>query len=343
MPTALLSGRETAEAALCWLRPSVRRSGLPAALIGLVAMAACQLGSASSPATLPPIVRLTTGTPGAGFHPLGEALSRAYDRGVPLLRVQVHESAGSVSNVEAIQRGDADLGFAFADVAYMAFIGRLDGQPERFDRLRGVAVLQLTPLHLVVRADSGIRTFSDLRGRRIGVGPAGSGTALTAGLVLKAEGIEPTAIRAESLRFNEAAGRLMDGALDAMFVNASYPAESVRVATSAGARLLPLVGRTIEHLRHEYPFFRLTMIPGSTYPGHPDAIHTIGVDALLVCRRDLEESLVYDLTRRLFEALPSLSSQQESLRLMDVELAPATPIPLHEGAARYYRERELWR
>jgi TRAP-type uncharacterized transport system substrate-binding protein len=85
------------------------------------------------------------------------------------------------------------------------------------------------------------------------------------------------------------------------------------------------------------------MIPGSTYPGHPDAIHTIGVDALLVCRRDLEESLVYDLTRRLFEALPSLSSQQESLRLMDVELAPATPIPLHEGAARYYRERELWR
>jgi len=82
------------------------------------------------------------------------------------------------------------VGLAYADVAYVAFVGNLEGQPARFDRLRGMAVLQLAPVHLVVDAESGIRDVSGLRGRRVGVGTPGSGTALTATLVLNAFGID---------------------------------------------------------------------------------------------------------------------------------------------------------
>jgi len=206
-----------------------------------------------------------------------------------------------------------------------------------------VAELQITPLHLVVRAGSHIAAVEELRGRRVGLGPNGSGTALTAGLVLEAFGFGPDAFKAETLPFNDAASRLMTGTLDAMFVNASYPAESVHAATRAGAKLLPLHGEAIERLRHSYPFLRLTKIPGGTYPGHAEPIHTVGVDTMLVCRVDLEDALVYQLTRRFFDALPALSASQESLRLMDLDQAPATPLPLHDGAARYYRERELLR
>lgn len=289
------------------------------------------------------VVRFTTGPPGGGFYPLGEGLARAYARSLADATIEVRPSEGAVANVEAIQRGDADLGFAFADVAYIAFGGLLKGASGPYDRVRGVAVLQLTPVHLVVRAQSSIARISDLRGRRVGVGPPGSGTALTAGLVLEAFGIGPAAVHMELLPFNAAAVRLVNGTLDAMFDAAIYPTESVQVATRAGAQLMSVAGPPIERLRHEYPFFRVAVIPRGAYPGVVRAVHTIGIDSLLVCRRDLEEALVYDLTRRFFEALPSLSSSQDALRFMDLDQAPATPIPLHEGAARYYRERELTR
>jgi hypothetical protein len=288
-------------------------------------------------------VRFFTGTPGGGFYPLGEGLARAYERSLEAVDLQIHPSAGAVANVEAIQRGDADLGFAFADVAYVAYVGRLAGASGSFDHLRGIAVLQLTPVQLVVRRDPHIREVADLRGRRIGVGPPGSGTALTAGLVLEAFGIPASSVRTETLQFNDAADRLVRGTLDAMFDAAIYPAESVMAATRAGARIMPLTGAPIEHLRRDYPVLRVTVIPRDTYPGMSSAIRTIGVDSLLICRSDLDETLVYDLTRRFFDALPSLSSSLGALRFMDLDQAPATPIPLHDGAARFYRERELLR
>ena len=309
-----------------------------------IALFACACTQPPAARTAPLVVRFSTGTPGGGFYPLGEGLARAYEQSLRPITFQVTPTAGAVTNVEAIQSGEADLGLAFADVAYIAYVGRLGGRvPQAFDRLRGIAVMQLTPVHLVVGRDSRIREVGDLRGRRIGVGPPGSGTALTAGLILQAFGIAESAVQVEQLQFNDAADRLVKGTLHAMFDTAIYPAASVTQATREGARLVPIAGPPIERLRHEYPFLRVTVIPRDTYPGGSQTIRTIGVDSLLVCRRDLDETLVYDLTRRFFEALPSLSSSQGALRFMDLDQAPATPIPLHDGAARFYRERELLR
>jgi TRAP transporter TAXI family solute receptor len=337
----------------CWTIPRARGAswlgwpsrglwmGAICALELLLATIACSTGEGAHSPQPPGVLRLTTGSPGAGFHPLGDALARTYRRAFPHLTLKVIESPGSVRNVEAIQNGEADLGFAFADVAYVAFVGRL--HDEAFSRLRGIAVLQLNPLHVLVRVESPIRDVSGLRGRRVGVGPPGSGTALTAGLMLRAFGIDPESVRAEYLQFNEASKRLIAGQLDALFVNASYPSESVTLATKAGARLLAIEGAAVDRLRHDYPFLRLTAIPAGTYPAHPRPVHTIGVDNVLVCSTDLPEDLVYELTKSFFGGLPALAAEQNSLRLMDFSQAPATPIPLHDGAARYYRERELFR
>jgi TRAP transporter TAXI family solute receptor len=251
-------------------------------------------------------------------------------------------SSGAVSNVEAIQRGTADVGFTFADLAYVAFNTGLAGSP-RFDRLRAVATLQLTPVHLVVGAHSGIDRVDALRGRRVGVGMPGSGTALTAELVLGMFGIPLSALDTEGLPFDEAARRVADGSLDAMFDAAIYPVDAVRFATAAGARLLPISGAPVDHLRREYPFFAPTVIPRRAYAGVATAVHTIGIESVLVCRRDLPEMIVYALTEQFFSALPSLSASLEALRFMDLAESPATPIPLHDGAARYFRERELLR
>ena len=319
--------------------PRPGRGGLVAGFVTVVLAAGA--ATCSSPPSAPErkVIRFTTGTPGARFHPLGQALAGVYSAALPLMDISVRDSAGSVANVEVLQRGGADVGLSYADVAYMAYVGRLDGRKEAFAELRGIAVLELAPVHLVVRAGSAIADAADLRGRRVAVGPTGSGSALTAQIVLRALGIDSTAILVEPLKYNEAAARLAAGTIDALFVTGSDPVDSVRLSAQAGARILPLGGPAIERLRHDYPFFRPTVIHGGTYPGHQAPIRTIGVDNLLLCRRGLDEATAHDLTEQLFLQLPSMTI----LGGVDLEQAPATPIPLHDGAARYYRERELAR
>jgi uncharacterized protein len=300
-------------------------------------------GACSTPPVIQPrrSVRLTSGSPGGGFQPLGDALAHEFRRAG--FETSVTESDGSVSNVKSLLGGAADVGFAYADVAYLAHIGRLDGTSAGPRGLRALAVLELTPVHLLVRPGAGIASVESLRGRRVGVGRAGSGSALTARTVLRAFDLVDTATRSESLAYNDAAARLIDGSLDAMFVTGSVPLESVQPPIRAGAQLVPLVGPAIARLEREYPFFRPTIIPGGTYAGHPAAVVTIGVHNLLLVRSDLDESVAHDLTAALFDALPSLSGRQGFLRQMSVEQAPAAPVPLHDGAARFYRERELAR
>src|SRR5262249_52280247 len=156
-----------------------------------------------------PLVRLTTGPPGGGFYPMGEGIAQAYAKSMPGVKVETHASSGAVANVEAIQRGDADLGFTFADVAYIASLGQLSGSSQPYDRLRGIAVLQLTPLHFVARADSGIQTIADLRGRRVSMGAPGTGTSLIVQLLLEAYGVPVSSVHVEPLPFDEAANHLV--------------------------------------------------------------------------------------------------------------------------------------
>jgi uncharacterized protein len=287
-------------------------------------------------------LRVMTGLVGSGYYGLGHAVAVAYAKAHPGAELEVVEGSGSVSTVEAIQSGHVDIGFTLADVAYLAFAGRLGDLHTRFDRIRGLSVLQLTPLQLVVRTKSRIRSVRDLKGRSVAVGPTGSGTPLTVALVLRAFGVPQGSVRTVAASFKEGATLLRSGAVDAMFMNATYPAENVKDAIAAGAHLVSIDGAAVTALRNEYPFFRLARIPAATYTNQPESVFTIGTDALIVCRDDLEEFTAYELTKQFFNTLSALPAL-DSLRMMNMDFAPATPIPLHQGAARYFRELELFR
>lgn len=295
----------------------------------------------ASPAPPRPHVRLATGTRGGNFYALGEALAREYARALPNVAIEVRPSDGSASNLEALQRGEADIGLSHADITYLAFAGRLEDRRPPLTRLRAIAMLQVAPVHVVVRAGSGISDVRQLRGRRVSLGRPMWGESSTAARVLRAYGLGLADVQVIPLRYDEAAVRLSNGTLDALIVTGATPLSAV--AAARGVRLLPLDGEAIDRLRRAYPFFTRTTIPAGTYPGQRAAVHTIGVHTLLVCRADLEETLVHDLTERLFAILPMLAAQEASIGQIDLAQAPSTPIPLHEGAARYYRERELAR
>ena len=319
------------------------RASYLCAFLLLVITAGCRHDEKTAPPGPPQHIRITQSVPGSGSQAFVQALVRAYELSLPSIVFETRPTAGVISNLDALQSGEADVAFAFADVTYLAFTGELKDAHERFDRLRGIAVLQLNPVHLVTRANSGINSIENLRGKRVGIGSPASGTAFTANLLLSAFGLGPGAVQLENLVPSEANRRLLNGGLDAFFSIGSAPNERIKQAMTDGAVLVPLSGKTIDDFRHLHPFLRRTVIASGTYPNQQNAIQSMGVDNLLLCRAELPEAIVYLLTRTLFEVLPTLVDQQESVRSIDLERAPGTPVPLHEGAARYYRERQLGR
>jgi hypothetical protein len=130
--------------------------------------------------------------------------------------------------------------------------------------------------------------------------------------------------------------------IDAWFVVAGYPIAKVSTLyPHEGVRLLEIAPRAASYIRAQAPFYKPIVIPAGTYPGQANPVKTIGSENLLVCRDDLDDELVYRITKGLFDALPRLTEAHAAMRYVDPDFAAATPIPLHPGAAQYYRERQL--
>lgn len=322
--------------------PGPRLALAALAVIGVLALDACT-AAPSAAARRTTRIRIATGLPGMTFKPLGDALVTAYRGVLPDTEWEVVETAGSVSNLDHLESGTAELGLALADVVYMGFNGHIAELPNTTRNIRGIAVLHPSVVHVLVAKGSRIRSLADLRGRRLGIGPSGSGTAVSSTMLLRAFGVPLDDVQQRPLAFAAEIDALMRGELDAVFITAADPVPIVRQAMQAGARLIDVNGDIVVKLREHYPFLRPATIPADTYPGQPEAIETVLVDVLLVCRATLDDVLVHRLTSALFEVLPQVSATRDYLGLMDVRRAPATPIPLHPGAAWYYREQELSR
>jgi TRAP transporter TAXI family solute receptor len=317
--------------------------------VAVVAVAAAVVvvrtrGGKREEGTAAPMVRISAGLASVrGFKPLGEALVAEYEKVMPDVKFVVLESPGSVRNLQNLQRGHADLGFAQADLAYMGFNGQLPDTPERLTNIRGIAVMHASIVHLLARRGLPIDSIADLAGRRVGVGPSDSGTGLTSELLLNAFMLQPGKVSGFAVPSPQAIDRLLGSELDAAFVVSADPSEEVRRAAHEGARLIDISGPDVDRFRSQYPFLRPGVIPGGMYESHPEPVRTLAIDVLLLARTGLDERLVHRLTGTFFQVLPRVAEQLEFIRSMDPTRAPATPVPLHPGAALYYRERELSR
>lgn len=288
---------------------------------------ACARKAGTEPA--PPVTLRISGTTARDFQTALTSL--------PDIRFQVvTEGGSSITSLNDLRQGKIDLSMPMADVAYLAYSGQLDEMGGPFDQLRGLAVLNLNTVHLIAGGHTRVRGIGDLKGLRISLGPPGSAMALIAAQLLGVHGISMKDVRGEQLANPEFADALANRRIDAAFVTFNPPYDSVTKALGGGARLIEISGPPIEQLRTHYPYLKRTVIPRGTYPSQDFAVHTIGVDALLVSRADVDEDVIYRLLDRYFATRPAT-------RPPDLERAPATPIPLHPGAARYYRQRELSR
>jgi TRAP transporter TAXI family solute receptor len=204
-------------------------------------------------------------------------------------------------------------------------------------------VIQRATVVAVVRRDSRYLHIADLKGARIGIDPEGSYGAVYAQVLLKANGLDEGRVVLAHMSPEQMAARIKEQALDGAIFVGSIGAGAMKTSLidlnrTVAIRVLDVKRDTINALRARYPFVTPTTVPAGDIPGASKDIHTFGVENVLICRRDLSEDLVYRLTAGLFE---EAERNAQDARRIDFEQAPATPIPLHAGAARYYREREV--
>jgi uncharacterized protein len=306
--------------------------------IVLIAVAGCRAPVEKKDAV--PVVRMAT-VLGRITTPLAEALNNVLPDHFPA-RVEVQKTDLTVDYVSLIAEGKAELGMIQTDLAYAAYTQGAGQSSTPGRRLRGVAVLYTTPLHLMTRRSSGIHTLMDLRDKRVAVVTIGSPTEFTVKMTLEGVGLSLANVEPGSMPVEKAIQALRAGEVDAVFGRGNDPSPNIQqIMAVPGMTFVPISGDQIEKIRTHHPFLHSTSIPGGIYGNHPE-IETVGVEMLLACRDDLPDDLVYWITRTLFESLPALAHAFPPLRQIDLEHVQASPIPLHPGAARFYRERELF-
>ena len=253
------------------------------------------------------------------------------------------ESTGGVAHVAALEKDLADAALVQADVAYTAFTSGTTLHAAPHKNLRAMAAASVNAMHLVLAPGVEVKSLRDLHGLHIGADRPGTNTELTIRSLFPKIGIPVSTMRLAQYPSVDVPLRFADGTLDAAFIMTRYPASMVQNAMSVeGSRLVSLTSNEIVQLREQYPFFRAVTIPVGIY-GQAEAIRTVGINMVFVCREDLDEQIVYDMLNAFFTSLPALASRQPGYRGISMDQAAATPIPLHAGAARFFRERQVSR
>jgi TRAP transporter TAXI family solute receptor len=320
-----------------------------AALLGAVASA----GTAASQDMR--FFRIGTGGTGGTYYPVGGMIAHAISNppgsrpcdqggscGVAGLVAIAQSAHGSVANVDAIKSGQLESAFAQSDVAYWAYTGTgiydADG---RVDNLRAIASLYPESIHLVARKGSGITSVKDLKDKRVSLDEPGSGTLVDARIILAAYGLSERDVEADYIKPTPAIGKIKDDLLDAFIIVAGYPTGSVaELCATAGCELVPIDGPEAAKIREQYEFFAEDVIPADTYQGIGKT-KTLSVAALWVVGAEVDEALVYEITRALWNDSTRRLLDRGHAKGRSVTLKSALDgvgIPLHPGAERFYRE-----
>ncbi|MEU8312233.1 TAXI family TRAP transporter solute-binding subunit [Micromonospora sp. NPDC048887] len=278
----------------------------------------------------PTRIRIATGSPTAVYHAFGQSLAALLNRELPGVRAEVVVTAASAQNVRLVGGGEAELGFTQADV--------LPPREPEHPSVLAVARVYDDLLHLVTRAGGPIRTLGDLRGRRVSVGADGSGTEITATRLLAVAQLDGDRIRQEHLGLDDSVAALREGRIDAFFFSGGLPVRGVAdLAQRTSLRIVDL-GAWTEPLRRAYGQVYVTRdVPRSVY--RVDPVSTVANPNYLIVRAGLPAALVREVTRLLMDRRQELAAAHPAAGRMSPRSAiVTTPLPLHPGAAQWYRD-----
>jgi len=293
---------------------------------------------------------VTIGTGGVTgvYYPTGGAICRLVNKGRKThgIRCSVESTAGSVYNLNTIAAGELDMGVAQSDWQYHAYHGTSkfkDIGPNK--DLRAVFSVHPEPFTVVARADSGIRKFRDLKGKRVNIGNPGSGQRGTMEVVMQALGWTTADFKlASELKSAEQSKALCDNKIDAMVFTVGHPSGSIQEATtSCDSVLVEVAGPEIDKLVSENDYYRKAIIPAGMYRGNDTDVQTFGVGATFVTSAKVPENVIYNVVKAVFENFEEFKKLHPAFAILKKEemIKDGLSAPLHRGAVKYYKEAGL--
>ena len=290
---------------------------------------------------------ITIGTGGVTgvYYPTGGAICRLVNKGRKEhgIRCSVESTGGSVYNINTIRAGELDMGVAQSDWQYHAYHGSSKFEDAgAWPNLRAVFSVHPEPFTVVARADSGIRTFTDLKGKRVNIGNPGSGQRGTMEVLMGALGWTTDDFSlASELKSAEQSKALCDNKIDAMVFTVGHPSGSIKEATTTcDSVIVEVSGPAVDQLVADNDFYRTATIPGGMYRGSDGDVKTFGVGATFVSSSDVSADVVYQVVKSVFENFDSFRKLHPAFANLDKnEMAnDGLSAPLHDGAVRYYSE-----
>lgn len=304
------------------------------------------------------IIRIGTGSTAGTYFPIGGLIGNAISNppgsrpcarggscGVPGLIAVAQSTGGSLDNIRSVEAGLMEMGLSQADVAYWSYYGTgsFEGDKPR-DTLRALANLFPENIHLIARADAGIETLMDLKGKRVSLGGPGSGSQIDARLIMNAFGLKFSDIKIQNLDLEPSVAALVAGDIDAFFLVTGAPALAIQdLADRVPLTFVPIDGPTAEQVAKIFPFFSMGEIPAGAYGDNP-ATPTLDVGAVLLGRADMADDLAYGIVRAIWHpnTAPLLANAHPRAKLMRLsKAAKGIGFKLHPGARRYYVEEGI--
>ena len=293
---------------------------------------------------------VTIGTGGVTgvYYPTGGSICRLVNKGKKEhgVRCNVESTGGSVYNINTIRAGELEMGVAQSDWQFHAYNGTSKFKDKgAFKDLRAVFSVHGEPFTVLARADSGIKTFDDLKGKRVNVGNPGSGQRGTMDLIMKAKGWTMDDFKvASELKAAEMSKALCDNKIDAYVYVVGHPNGSIKEATTTcDSRLVTVQDSVIDKIVADADYYKYSTINGGTYKGNPDDVTTFGVAATFVTSAKVPDHVVYTIAKSVFENFEDFKKLHPAFAALKKEemVKEALSAPLHPGALKYYKEAGL--
>ncbi|WP_312479317.1 TAXI family TRAP transporter solute-binding subunit [Stutzerimonas nitrititolerans] len=314
--------------------------------IGLLGCALAGSLAATTTVAQERFVTIGTGGQTGVYYTAGQSVCRLLNRAEvqPAIKCNAPSTAGSVTNIVSLHNGEYELGFIQSDHQHKALQGLAPFDKDGpIDELRAVFSLQTEILTVVARADSGIETVDDLKGKRVNIGVPGSGSRDTFDEVMKAKGWSNADFAlAGELKPAEMASALGDNNLDAITYVVGHPSGAIQEAlTNVEARLIPVSGAEIEKLLQSASYYTAAEIPAGLYPGVDSAVPSIGGKAVLAATTKTDPEIVYQLVKAVFDNLERFKRLHPAFADLEAKdmIRVGLTAPLHEGAERFYKEK----
>ena len=318
------------------------------AIAVFAAMAATvALGAGTGQAQDNKFISIGTGGVTGVYYPAGGAICRLVNQGRRDhgIRCSAESTGGSVENVNFIKAGDLDFGIAQSDVQYNAHHGKAQFKSGAVKNLRSAFSLHPEPFTVVARADAGIKTFEDLKGKRVNIGNPGSGQRVLMDLLMEKHGWTRGDFKvASELKPAEQGAALCDNNIDAFVYSVGHPSAGIsEPTTTCDAVIVEVAGPIVDKLIKENPYYFDATIPGGMYRGTEKDVKTFGVGATLVTSSDVPDEVVYTVVKAVFKNLDAFKALHPAFAVLEAKtmVSQGLSAPMHPGAEKYFKEAGL--